>query len=134
MKLTLQTDYALRILISLAQNPDQLHSVQELADRFNVSKNHLMKTAQHLSAHGFIKTERGRKGGLRLAMLPKDIVIGNVIRKMEPNLEMAECFQQGEAGNACQLLPTCKLKGLLGEALASFLQVLEQKTLADIAN
>ncbi|MBL1404976.1 MAG: Rrf2 family transcriptional regulator [Hyphomicrobiales bacterium] len=134
MKLTLQTDYALRILISLAQNPGQLQSVQDLANRFSVSKNHLMKTAQHLSAHGFIKTERGRKGGLRLAMLPKDIVIGNVIRKMEPNLEMAECFQQGEAGKACQLLPSCKLKGLLGEALASFLQVLEQKTLADIAS
>lgn len=134
MKLTLQTDYALRILISLAEQPDQLHSVQDLADRFVVSKNHLMKTAQHLSARGFIKTERGRNGGLRLAMLPKDIVIGDVIRQMEPNLDMAECFQKGEAGKTCQLLPTCKLKGLLGEALASFLLVLEQKTLADIAN
>lgn len=134
MKLTLQTDYALRILISLAQEQGQLHSVQDLADRFAVSKNHLMKTAQHLSAHGYIKTERGRNGGLRLAMSPNDIVIGNVIRKMEPNLDMAECFQTGEAGTACQLLPTCKLKGLLGEALASFLSVLEQKTLADIAN
>lgn len=134
MRLTLQTDYALRILISLARQPDQIHTVQELADRFAVSKNHLMKTAQHLSSHGFIKTERGRNGGLRLAMPPQDIVIGTVIRRMEPNLEMAECFQKGESGKTCQLLPSCKLKGLLGEALGSFLQVLEQKTLADIAN
>jgi len=132
MKLTLQTDYALRILISLAEKPDQLHSVGDVAKRFLVSKNHLMKTAQILSTHGYIKTERGRNGGLKLAVRPSQINIGAIVKLMEPNMHMAECFQKSSSSSQCALLPNCKLKGVLHEALSSFMSVLEDKTLADI--
>lgn len=132
MKLTLQTDYALRILISLAGRPDQCISVQELSDHFNVSKNHLMKTAQILNRAGYIKTDRGRNGGLRLALPAQKINIGEIIKIMEPNFYVAECFQKGQTGKLCALLPNCRLKGLLGEALSAFIDVVDQKTLADL--
>ncbi|MFK7903223.1 MAG: Rrf2 family transcriptional regulator [Nitratireductor sp.] len=134
MKLTLQTDYALRILMTLAKTPERLFSVQELADSFSVSKNHLMKTAQHLTLHGFIKTERGRNGGIKLAMAPNEISIGNVVRLIEPNMHIAECFSKDSAGKACSLLPNCKLKSLLGSALVSFISVLDEKTLEDMTH
>jgi Rrf2 family nitric oxide-sensitive transcriptional repressor len=133
MKLTLQTDIALRILITLAQEPERVRSVDDIAAHFKLSKNHLMKTAQQLAKHGYIKAIRGRSGGIKLAQDSASIVIGNVVRNIEPDMKLAECFQSGPKGRQCALLPNCKLKGLLGQALVQFLDVLDNKTLADIA-
>jgi len=132
MKLNLQTDFALRILMTLGGEPDRLHTVEEIADRFNLSKNHLMKTAQALSANGFVETVRGRSGGLRLAIPVSDISVGAVVRAIEPDMRMAECFQKGVSGQNCALLPSCKLKPILGEALTSFLSVLDERKLSEL--
>lgn len=133
MKLTLQTDMALRILITLAQEPERIRSVDDIAAHFRLSKNHMMKTAQQLAKHGYIKTIRGRSGGIQLARESASIKIGNVVRDIEPDMKLAECFQSGLKGRPCALLPNCKLKGVLGNALIQFLEVLDNKTLADIA-
>ncbi len=132
MKLTLQTDIALRILMTLAAEPERQRSVEEISDHFRLSKHHVMKTAQQLAKLGYIKTVRGRAGGIRLARDSATIRIGEVIRAVEPDMKMAECFQAGNKGQQCALLPNCKLKGLLGIALVRFLSALDEKTLADI--
>ena len=132
MKLTLQTDIALRILMTLAVEPGRVRSVEEISEHFRLSKHHVMKTAQQLAKLGYIATARGRSGGIRLARDSADIRIGEVIRTVEPDMKMAECFQAGSKGQKCALLPHCKLKGLLGNALVQFLGVLDEKTLADI--
>ncbi len=132
MKLTLQTDYALRILIVLARNPARLHSVELISDEFKISKNHLMKTAQALAKKGYVETVRGRNGGLKLAIAANKINVGAVVRSMEPNLQIAECFQLNPTDPVCTLLPNCRLKPILGEALSAFLFVLDQKNIADL--
>lgn len=132
MRLTLQTDFALRILITLAKTPERLRSVEEIATHFNLSHNHLMKTAQALAKHGFVKTVRGRSGGIKLDREACDICVGEVVRAIEPDLRMAECFQANKDGTKCALLPSCKLKPVLGEALSEFMAVLDNKKLSEI--
>ncbi len=130
MKLTLQSDYALRILMSLGNEPERIISVEEIAKKFEISKNHLMKVAQTLASNGYINTVRGRYGGLKLAAQPDQIRIGEVICAMEPDMNAVECL----AGCACILLPRCKLKPVISAGIASFIDVLNEKTLTDICN
>jgi len=90
MKLTLLSDYSLRMLMHLAVNQGALVTISQTAERYSISKNHLMKVAHQLGQQGHIETVRGRSGGLRLAKPPHDINLGHVIREMEQNTVLVE--------------------------------------------
>ncbi|MEM7427938.1 MAG: Rrf2 family transcriptional regulator [Pseudomonadota bacterium] len=130
MRLNAQSDYALRLLMQLAVNPNALVTISEVAQRFRVSRNHLMKIAQALGHHGFIETVRGRSGGLRLSAPPQDISVGAVVRKMEGDFALVECLPGGNG--QCIISSACQLTGILNEALDAFLSVLDSYTLADL--
>ena len=130
MRLTLYTDLSLRLLMFLALKPDGLATIQDAAERYRVSRNHLMKVARQLGQTGFIETVRGRGGGLRLSRPPTEIRIGDVVRTTEEDFRMVECFDP--ARNTCGLAPACRLKGVLGEALSAYLSALDKYTLADL--
>ncbi len=130
MRLTLYTDLSLRLLMFLALKPDGLATIQDAAERYRVSRNHLMKVARQLGQTGFIETVRGRGGGLRLSRPPAEIRIGDVVRTTEEDFRMVECFDP--ARNTCGLAPACRLKGVLGEALGAYLSALDKYTLADL--
>ncbi|MDQ0512486.1 RrF2 family transcriptional regulator [Ancylobacter amanitiformis] len=129
MKLTQFSDFALRLLMFAAAHPDRLITIEEAANVYGVSRTHLMKVANQLTRHGFLTAVRGRSGGLRLARAPQEIGLGAIIRAMEPDFAMVECFA---TGNRCVLTPCCRLTGVVGEALAAFLAVFDRHTLADI--
>lgn len=130
MRLTQFTDYALRLLIFAATHEGRLITIEETADAYDISRNHLMKVANHLAREGYVKSVRGRSGGLTLARPAKDIVLGHVIRATEPDFTMVECFG---AEDRCRITPSCRLKGILGRALRAFLDEMDQHTLADLA-
>lgn len=131
MRLTLYTDYSLRILLYLgAKEQDELSTVQGISDAYQISKNHLMKVSHELGKAGYIETVRGRGGGIRLALDPLQINIGEVVRRMEDDLYLVECFQP--SGGRCPISPVCGLKGVLGKALQAYLQVLDEYTLQDL--
>ncbi len=130
MRLTLQTDYALRILMYLASNQHRLVTIADTSRKFGISRNHLMKVAHMLATHEYIETVRGRSGGLRLAKPARAINIGKVARDLENDNGFLECFQNGK-GN-CLIVPTCRLKGLMSAALQAFYTSLERHTLADL--
>lgn len=129
MQLTLYTDYALRTLIYLALTNDTA-TITEIADRYNISRNHLVKVVHNLGKLGYITTTRGRQGGLRLAHAPSKINIGEVVRRTEPNFHLVECFDREK--DACAITPGCRLKGVLNEAFHAFTDVLDRYTLEDI--
>ena len=133
MRLSSYTDYALRMLMYLAVRQDGLPTIGEIAQVYGISKNHLMKVAQHMGAGGFIETVRGRNGGLRLGRLPEQIRIGDVIRFTEQDMSIVECMGAlpGDTA-ACRLSPACTLRSALFEAKQAFLAVLDDYTLADI--
>ncbi|MGI2327877.1 RrF2 family transcriptional regulator [Planococcus sp. YIM B11945] len=131
MRLTMYTDFSLRVLIYLgSKDPDKLTTIQEISDAYNISKNHLTKVTFELGKAGFIQTVRGRGGGIRLADLPQNINIGTVIRQMEDDFHLVECFDMEH--NRCPIAPVCGLRGVLGKALHAYLAVLEQYTLEDL--
>lgn len=129
MHITQHTDYALRALIYLGSNDERLVTIQEIAARFNVSRNHLMKVVNQLIRAGFVDGVRGKGGGLRLARPPAEIGVGDVVRRMERGMELVECFG---SGCSCILDPDCKLKVALSSALTAFLKVLDGVSLADL--
>src|SRR5262245_51507405 len=129
MHLTTYTDYSLRVLIRLALTPDELTTIAQIAAAYGISEHHLMKVVHQLGVAGFIETLRGRGGGMRLAKKASDITVGEVVRHMEPDLNLVECFR---ADQQCTISPVCRLAGVLGEALDGFLKVLDRYTLADL--
>jgi Rrf2 family nitric oxide-sensitive transcriptional repressor len=130
MRLTYYSDYSLRVLMYLATNRDHLVTIQEIADAYGISKNHLMKVAFELGKKGFLETVRGRNGGLRLAKDPAQIKLGNVVRATEDDFTIVECFDQEK--NTCPITAACRLRGALSKALLAYLAVLDEYTLADL--
>lgn len=129
MRLTRHVDYSLRVLMFLAVSPDGFGTVQQIAEAYGISRNHLMKVVQALARKGYIDTTRGKGGGLALKELPDQINVGRVVRDMEADLVLVECF--GSASQ-CVIAPECRLKHLLVEALDAFFEVLDSRTLADL--
>lgn len=130
MRLTLYTDYSLRVLLYIGiKGTEKLSTVQEVSDAYGISKNHLTKVVHELGKLGLIETVRGRGGGFRLNMAPKEINVGDVVRKMEDDFHLVECFNC--ATNKCVITPVCKLKDVLHEALNAYFKVLDSYTLAD---
>jgi Rrf2 family nitric oxide-sensitive transcriptional repressor len=129
MRLTRFTDYALRSLIFLGLRGEAGGRIREIALHYDISEHHLTKVIQELARAGFVQTLRGRGGGLRLARAPEAIGVGAVVRALEEDLTLVECFV---AGSSCVIRRSCGLKGVLGEALAAFMAVLDRYTLADL--
>lgn len=129
MRLTTMTDYALRLLMYLAERPERLCTIAEIAEAHGISESHLMKVTHQLGQLGWIETLRGKGGGMRLSLLPEEIPLGTVVRSMEPDFHLVECFA---TGGACTLSGCCTLSGVLDDALQQFLTHLDGHTLADI--
>ena len=132
MRLTHWTDYSLRVLMYCAQSESRqtAATIQEIAEQHDISKSLLTKIVMTLAADGYLITSRGRGGGLRLGRPASEIVIGEVVRKTESDFSMVECFQDGIS--RCALMPSCRLKNVLAEALKVFFEKLDSVTLADL--
>jgi len=128
MQLTRHTDFSLRVLIYLSLNKtEELVTINEISDHFEILKNHLTKVVNHLAQKGYVDTVRGKNGGLRLAKKPADIKLGDVIQSMEMNLDIVDCSKP-----LCPLINNCKLKQILNEAKRSFLKTLNNYTIEDL--
>ncbi len=126
MQLTRYTDYAMRVLLHVgARDEGDLSSIQEIADVYGISKDHLKKVVQDLAAAGFIVTVRGRTGGLKLGRPAIEITIGQIVRHTETGFDLVDC-------SSCLIAPACTLPRILAEATRAFLDVLDRYTLADI--
>jgi len=129
MRLTQHSDYSLRVLMYLGARPERLATIQEIAVAYGISENHLMKVVHRLAQNGFVETVRGRGGGLRLKGSTDQIRIGAVVRAVEEDFSLVECFGSGDA---CRISDVCRLKRALRQALGAFLESLDAWTLADL--
>jgi Rrf2 family nitric oxide-sensitive transcriptional repressor len=123
------TDYAFRLLMHVAKQPERLCTISEVAQAHGISEAHLMKVTHQLGLQGWIETVRGKGGGMRLAHAPRDINLGAVVRGIEPDFALVECFS---TGNQCVLTGQCRLANVLGGALQDFMAHLDGFTLADL--
>ena len=130
MQLNRFTDYALRTLIYLGAQDARLCTIAEIAVAYGVSANHLMKVVNRLASRGYVETVRGTGGGMRLARPPHLINVGDVVRDMEEQFNIVECFDP--ARQDCPLMPACALRAVLGEAQRSFMAALDRHSLEDV--
>jgi Rrf2 family nitric oxide-sensitive transcriptional repressor len=130
MRLTVHTDYALRVLMYVAVREQPRPTISGIAASYGISRNHLMKVVYQLGVAGYLETVRGKNGGLKLARPAAEIGLGEVIRSTEPDLALVPCFDPVNA--VCAISPACRLRNALHQAQAAFLQVLDGYTLADL--
>jgi len=131
MRLTSFTDYGLRMLMRMASDPGRPFSTAELAGEFGLKRNHLAKIMQRLAHVGLLETRRGGGGGALLARAPENIRLGDIVDHLEAGQPLVECL--GTQSSACTLDGRCRLKARLRRAERSFIDRLNQSTLADIA-
>ena len=130
MQLSLHSDYALRVLMRLALEPERLVTIEEVAAGYGISKAHLTKVVHGLAQRGCVETVRGRKGGLRLAQPASRLRIGQIVADAERSMALVECFDPDT--DTCPVTPACRLQGVLREALGEFLSALDRYTVADL--
>lgn len=131
MRLTQFSDYALRLLVYLAEHPGGPCTVREVAGWYGISRDHLTKVAHKLATLGYIESAKGKGGGLRLARPAQEISLGEVVRRTEPDFTLVECFDPNT--NTCRIARGCRLKHVLRGATNSFLETLDGHTLASVA-
>ncbi|WP_199155115.1 Rrf2 family transcriptional regulator [Chromobacterium sp. ASV23] len=128
MQLTRFTDLGLRVLMYLTGlESGQLATIPEIAERFEVSRNHLVKVVHFMAQQGWLATSRGKGGGLALARPSEHFRLGEVVRGLEGSPQLIDCAEP-----PCALRQGCLLKGALDEALAAFFLTLDGYTLRDI--
>jgi Rrf2 family nitric oxide-sensitive transcriptional repressor len=130
MRLTVYTDYSLRLLMYAALKGHDLTTIAEVAEAYEISRTHLMKVAHQLGQAGYLKTVRGKNGGFRLARAAASIGLGDVVRHTEPDMALVPCFEPVDA--PCAIYPACVLRRALAEARDAFLHALDRHTLADL--
>lgn len=125
MKLNLKTDYALRVLIFLSNKPDEMFDIETLSRTYGLPASSLMKIVSELVAVGYVRSTRGRSGGIRIGKDPSEIRVGDVVRAMGEGMNMVDC-------STCLLAGNCKLAGVLCEAAQAFEAVLMKYRLSDL--
>lgn len=130
MRLTVFSDYTLRVLIYLGLHQGELATISEIADAYDISKNHLMKVVNELAVQGYVETVRGKGGGLRLKLSPSDISLGRLLRQSEAGTALVECFDK--ENSQCCIAPACAARGVLRQAREAFYKVLDGYTLIDL--
>lgn len=131
MKLTNFTDYSLRALIYIAVHSDHLCTVKEISESFDISYHHMTKVVHSLAKHDYIITKKGKNGGMSLSQSPNKLNVGDIVRTLEPNFYIVECFNTVE--NSCNITSICQLKHAFSDAYQAFISELNKYTLADIA-
>jgi len=130
MRLSVFTDYSLRVLIQAALRHPNKVTIDEVANAYGISRNHLIKVINELGRAGFLVTQRGRSGGFTLARPAERIYVSEVVEFGEDEQPLVECFDP--ECNTCIITPACKLKGMIAEAKKAFFEVLGKYTIADI--
>lgn len=130
MRLTKQTNYAVRILMYCAANSNRLSRIPEIAAAYGLSETFLFKILKPIADNGFVQSVRGRNGGIRLAKPADEISLLDIVRVTEDNFNMADCFDNGITN--CPLIDACALNSAWSEALSAFFNVLEKHTIEDL--
>lgn len=130
MRLSMFTDYSLRVLMYAAVHDDGLITTQEVGDYFDISYHHLVKVVHKLSSTGYLEIQKGRNGGFRLARASREITLGRVVKDVEPDFNLVECHVRET--NRCVVTSFCRLKREIDAGMAAFVERLDQVTIADM--
>lgn len=129
MQLTNFTDYALRVILYAGLKKDRC-SVAEIAEAYQISKNHLIKVVHRLSTLGLLQTSKGRGGGIELSSRAGMMKLGDLVQLLEPDFNLVECFDKKH--NRCPLIGSCRLETKLYTARRAFFSSLNETTINEL--
>jgi Rrf2 family transcriptional regulator, nitric oxide-sensitive transcriptional repressor len=130
MQLTRFSDYALRALLYLGAQPDKVVSASTISASYGISTHHLVKVTKWLTQRGLVRAQRGKSGGVALAVSPGEIFVGPLLRETEPTVDLLDCFDEATA--PCPITPVCRLRTALIGAREAFFRELDELSLADL--
>lgn len=130
MRLNAQTDFSLRFFMYLATKESGSATIQEMASRMGLSQSHMMRVTAKLAASGLVVSSRGRSGGISLGKEATDITVEDIVRAIEPDFALVQCFDPSK--EACPIEPACLLKGVLASAVGAFFAELRSVSLAQL--
>jgi Rrf2 family nitric oxide-sensitive transcriptional repressor len=132
VRLTVYTDYTLRVMmyLAVAWPSGRVSTIDEIAGAYDISRNHLTKIVHELGLNGFITTTRGRAGGATLARPPNEISIGDIVRMAEQDFAVVACHDTA-VEHGCRIFAACNLKRGLARAVDAFMTELDAMTLQD---
>jgi Rrf2 family nitric oxide-sensitive transcriptional repressor len=130
MRLTVFSDYTLRVLMYLALDRTRRATIPDIATAFGISHNHLTKVVHQLARAGVVESVRGKGGGVRLARAPEEIRLGQIVRASEGDAAIVECLSGDPS--ACRIAPVCRLSGILVSAFEALYDRLDEYTVADL--
>ncbi|MBU0508409.1 Rrf2 family transcriptional regulator [bacterium] len=131
MLVSLQADYALRVLVDVATYQARGRAVvtREIADRQRVPRVFLTKIVAQLASHGMLRTQRGKGGGVTLGKKPEDIVLLDVIETFEGSLQFNQCAHDA---NCCSLAQGCSIRAFWRHAEVHLKDFFRARTLSDL--
>ena len=133
MRLSRHTDYALRVLMHVAVRGDGSSSIPEIARAYVISEEHLRKVVHSLGKAGFIATQRGRGGGIRLGRPTVEINLGSVVRHTEGALAPVSCVSDRFYERCtCPDEARCPIRAVMKEAREAVVGIMERATVADL--
>jgi Rrf2 family protein len=131
MQVNRSTDYALRAMTYLATQPlDEVSMVNEIALNQSVPPKFLARLLQQLHKAGLVASQRGIKGGFRLARPSASITVLHVLEAVEGPIVISLCLTTPKA---CDQSERCPSMSVWERAQAAFLKVLGNTTIADLA-
>lgn len=108
MRISTKGRYALRTMLDLAMNENGDYiPLREISNRQNISVKYLEQIMPILNKAGFIKSFRGNTGGYKLDRLPKEYIVGDILRAAEGSLAPIACLAESE--NTCERKEDCKV-------------------------
>ncbi|MBU3805920.1 MAG: Rrf2 family transcriptional regulator [Candidatus Fournierella pullistercoris] len=125
MMISTKGRYALRVMLDLANNPDEDYvSLNGIAQRQGISMKYLEAIVAVLNKSGFLESRRGKTGGYRLAKPADSYSVRSILQAAEGELMPVNC--RGCADGTCPRADQCntlplwqKLEGLIGGFLES---------------
>lgn len=129
MKLSKTAEYALRILIFMAKEPEQLHTAKQLVDELKISDKYLRRLMTDLSKSGFIRSTQGREGGYSFVKDISDIYVFDVINSVEDMDKLNGCVLGFES---CSCTNPCAMHDTWQHARAELNKVFRQTKLSDM--
>lgn len=131
MKLTKSTDFALRLTIFLSKQTCN-QTMPNIASTLAIPYHNLTKIVQQLSRAGYIETQQGKNGGIKLAKESHKISLKNIIDIINGPTELSSCL--GHKESDCPLVYNCKLKETFSTLQVKINALFEEITIGEIIN
>ncbi|MCY1666330.1 RrF2 family transcriptional regulator [Rhizobium sp. SL86] len=130
MRLTRQSEIAIAILTACAQAAGKTVRTMDVAEAAKATKDHAAQIVTDLVQQGLLKAMRGRQGGITLARPPEEILLGDVLRRMQPDL-----VRHTEARNSAEPPgANTAFTAIVGAAEATFFTFMDRFSIADLVS